>query len=271
MSRNDRTTQQIFPVGTVAFGTGLTRHARAKYDLMECAVAAAGSTEIAQELATLLRKAYPTPIERVEDLHEWAVSLLRRYGMPDRAGLVVVEDDGSWRWVDPAGIVNESQSVESRTLMSAMAFAQREEESPPWFAATALELISAFREAVSRNPGSAAVEIAWQLGTLAERYRWKMSHEQAAEDGYRMREGRKKGAAPGSAATKEAGDLRFEAVIAATRKAWAIDPSLVGHFAKTARVLAGDPRTYFELDHPPLSVERLRKRISQAHQRGLLK
>ena len=270
-SLNEPPEPRITLMGTRAFGSGLTRHSRAKYAITRAAIAAADDPAMTAELGDLFRRAYPSPHERVDDLHTWATGVLQRHVMPDHPGSVMIAADGTWRWVVLGSPPSEDPNFGTGTVMSAMAFAQRDDESASWFAATALELIVLFRDAVARNAGLAAVELVWQMGTLAERCWWKLAHEAAAEDGHRMQEGRKMGAPHGAAAAKEAADQRFAAVIEATRKAWAENAVIVGNATATARALEAGSMKYFGQSRAPLSVERMRKRIAEALRDGLLK
>jgi hypothetical protein len=130
-----QTASVIVPTTTRVFGTGLTRHGRGLYDITHHAVAALTDKAVAQELGNLFRRAHPSPLERIEDVRAWATGVLQRYGMPDRPGMVMIEGDTGWRWVEPENLIEECEGRGTGTVQSALAFAKKDEESAAWFAA----------------------------------------------------------------------------------------------------------------------------------------
>jgi hypothetical protein len=190
--------------------------------------------------------------------------------MPDRNDCVAIAADGSWSWFEPSATA-EWPTADSRPLMSGYAYARQAGESKGWFAASVLECVDAYREAVTANKILWAAESHYQLGRLLERYWWKFNHEALAEDGYRMKDGRRRGAPIGAAAGKAAASERRDGIVVAAQAAWNGDRSLVGKYKRTARLLAAKPTKYFHPAAAALSVERMRKLINDAHKDGSLK
>lgn len=268
---SDEKPKRVTPIRTRGFGTGLTRHMREEFDPSPHAAQAEPESELAAEVGDLFRRAYPSPVERIHDMERWAVETLRRLSLPDRPGYVSVEGAAGWSWLEPESFVPPIKPENDRGWMSAMAFAKRGDESLAWFAATALELIAEIRGAFRANNGLAAVELGWQLGALGERCWWKFNHEAAAEAGYRLRDGRARGARAGSTGAKKKGDRNRQAVIEATKLLWKEKPSLIGKFKQSASTLASRSGKYFSgLQTAPLSPDTMRKIISEEKKAGKL-
>ena len=257
----------IMPVKVGRSGTGLTTHDLAFYNLSQFGDAAVAGVDIAEEVAALRREASPSPLERAEDLKQWARSVLDAHRLPSRNRFVVEYPDGRWRYRRRYEAI-----LPGMKIVSGLFFADRHADTRPWFAAAVLRLVAQLRRAIIDNKATQAAAIGWELGALQERYWWKFLHEKAAQQGHQLIEGRQKGSVRGAAVMKSQGKAREAVIVGAARKLWAKDPLLARNNLDTARRIEGMQLKELRLsDKSYLGSEAIRRHIAAALKAGALK
>ncbi len=254
---------KIQPFAQRQAGTGLTQHERVQFDLIDLADAIAKDPSLAPEVSRIVCLALPTYSEKISRIEAWAEAILRTHNMPDHPGLVEVGSDGSWRWW------NADSSLKSDIkCWAAFTYAQQEEESEPWLASKAPEIIETLRQSTEKGSLNAA---AIQLGVVVERHWWKFKHEGAALEGHRMMDGRQRGQPRGAEVTSVLARERRRAIVIAVQKLWMRQPDLRGNCSATARALAAMRMESLKVAPTRfIGVGRLRKIISEMHKAGSL-
>lgn len=226
-----------------------------------------------QEVKRWMANAVPTLEERLDAICTAAARILTRHKMPIRSGVVVVANDRTWSWLDPA----DDQALRKKQCTSAAYVKELfDEETEPWYAASMLELIDdilgrtpsdrplpdwssnkrvdvhAAPNEIERGNELANIEAhglacsstafssyqvmkALELGSLYREAVLKFRFDDDVVFGQKMKSGRAGGGKAGAAATRGKANEREEAIVKIARDLVKQDLSLLKNRSELAR------------------------------------
>lgn len=247
-------------------GTGLTRARITKITEHDCIQDPNGVARIAKEYASNSSATSQMKI-CVEENRVW----LKSIGMPsDEDRAVIWDHDGNWKYAPANWSPPKPPFKGSRHIGRASAYIQslHERDTQEWFAA---EIIFYDRIMKIATTEDARLEAAVRLKDRIVNAAWKFTHEAAANEGYTLQRGRKRGQAAGAEGARRKGNRRRGAIVKAARLLCAETSDFLRNDSELARQIHKmNLRELRDKTGGSMGVSGIRKHISAARRSGEL-